>query len=103
MKNKDDLTTGLFRMSALIYANNNDGIISSKQICKKVIEDSLIKISTTAIPLSELMLYIQENYGGLSFSYEELENIIDTPKYKEHFDSYIDNDVKMVSLNEKGE
>lgn len=35
MKNKDDLTTGLFRMSALIYANNNDGIISSKQICKK--------------------------------------------------------------------
>lgn len=42
MKNKDDLTTGLFRMSALIYANNNDGIISSKQICKKVIEDSLI-------------------------------------------------------------
>lgn len=101
MKNKDDLTTGLFRMSALIYANNNDGIISSKQICKKVIEDSLIKISTTAIPLSELMLYIQENYGGLSFSYEELENIIDTPKYKEHFDSYIDNDVKIVSLNEK--
>lgn len=70
---------------------------------QKVIEDSLIKISTTAIPLSELMLYIQENYGGLSFSYEELENIIDTPKYKEHFDSYIDNDVKMVSLNEKGE
>lgn len=101
MKNKDDLTTGLFRMSALIYANNNDGIISSKQICKKVIEDSLIKISTTAIPLSELMLYIQENYGGLSFSYEELENIIDTPKYKEHFDSYIDNDIKMVSLNGK--
>lgn len=67
MKNKDDLTTGLFRMSALIYANNNDGIISSKQICKKVIEDSLIKISTTAIPLSELMLYIQEIMGDYLF------------------------------------
>lgn len=101
MKNKDDLTTGLFRMSALIYANNNDGIISSKQICKNVIEDSLIKISKTAISLSELMLYIQKNYGGLSFSYKELEDIIDTPKYKEYFDSYIDNGVKKVSLNGK--
>lgn len=102
MSNNKDLTTGLFRMSALIYANNNDGIISSKQIYKKVIEDALIKINTgEAISLTDLMLYIQKNYGGLSFSYKEIESIIDSPKYKDHFDSYIDNDIRMVSLNGK--
>ena len=36
MKNKDNLTTDLFRMSALIYANNNDGIISSKRFQRRL-------------------------------------------------------------------
>lgn len=79
--NNKDLTSGLFRMSALIYANSNDGIISSKQIYKKVIEDALLKIDLTeAISLSNLMEYIQTNYGGLSFSYKEIETILNTPK-----------------------
>ena len=100
--NNKDLTSGLFRMSALIYANNNDGIISSKQIYKKVIEDALLKIdSKKAISLSNLVQYIQMNYGGLSFSYKEIETILDIPKYKNHFDSYIDNEVRMVALSGK--
>lgn len=100
--NNKNLTSGLFRTSALIYANSNDGIISSKQIYKKVIEDALLKIdSTKAISLANLMEYIQTNYGGLSFSYKEIETILDTPKYKDHFDSYIDNEVRMVALNGK--
>ena len=41
---RNELTQGLFRMSAILYARNDTSIISTKQIIRKVVEDALFTI-----------------------------------------------------------
>ena len=97
---KNELTQGLFRMSAILYARNGSSNISTKQIIRKIIEDALCQdMSGKAILLSKLIDSITQNYA-IMLSNEEVTSVIKDPKFAENFDYYEDNGLK-VSLKKK--
>lgn len=97
---KNELTQGLFRMSAIIYARNNSSSISTKQIIRKIIEDALYHSdSDKAISISLLIDFITKNYA-ITLSDKEVELVIKDSKFTESFDYYEEGGIK-VSLKNK--
>jgi hypothetical protein len=62
-----------FRLSAVLYANNND-LISSDRILKQVIEVALFSIENQWVQLSYLVSFIENNYN-LNIDESEIEKI----------------------------
>ncbi|MBE6312482.1 MAG: hypothetical protein E7076_04945 [Bacteroidales bacterium] len=97
---KNEITQGLFRMSAILYARNNSSTISTKQIIRKIIEDALYNNSSDkAIAISLLIESITKNYA-ITLSHEEILAVIKDQKFTENFDYYDDGGIK-VSLKNK--
>lgn len=95
-----ELTQGLFRMSAILYARNNSSSISIKQIIRKIVEDALFQnAADKAILLSELVDYINRNYA-ITLSDDEVTSIIKDQKFVECFDYYEDEGLR-VSLKHR--
>lgn len=95
-----ELTQGLFRMSAILYARNNSSNISIKQIIRKIVEDALFQnAADKAVLLSELVGYINRNYA-ITLSDDEVTSIIKDQKFEDCFDYYEDEGLK-VSLKHK--
>lgn len=98
---KKELTQGLFRVSAILYARNNSDNISTKQIIRKIIEDALFQNKAeVALSLSILIQFIIDNYA-ITISEEEICSIIKDKKYSDNFDSYYKGDKLLISLNQK--
>ncbi len=96
----NNLTQGLFRISALLYARNNSSNISSKQIIRKIVEDALLQNDPSkAILVSSLISFIDENYA-IALSSEEVSAIIEDQKFKDSFEYYEDEGL-WVSLRSK--
>lgn len=94
------ITQGLFRISALLYARNNSSNISTKQIIRKIVEDALLhNDSSKAVLVSSLVGFIDENYA-IALSSEEVSAIIKDQKFKDSFEYYEDEGLK-VSLKHK--
>lgn len=87
---------GIFRLSAILYANNNYEI-SPKQIIRKIIEDIYFCNQNTELEISEIVEKIAENYL-LSFSEKEIEDVIFDSKFQENFIVRKDNLKKYVSI-----
>lgn len=95
-----EITQGLFRMSAILYARNNSSNISIKQIIRKIVEDALFQnAADKAVLLSELVGYINRNYA-ITLSDDEVTSIIKDQKFEDCFDYYEDEGLK-VSLKHK--
>ena len=95
-----ELTQGLFRMSAILYARNNSSSISIKQIIRKIVEDALFQnAADKAILLSELVDYINRNYA-ITLSDDEVTSIIKDQKFVDCFDYYEDEGLR-VSLKHR--
>lgn len=93
----NNITQGLFRISALLYARNNSSNISTKQIIRKIVEDALLHSDPSkAILVSSLISFIEENYA-IAFSSEEVSAIIKDQKFKDCFEYYEDEGLR-VSL-----
>lgn len=96
----NNITQGLFRISALLYARNNSSNISTKQIIRKIVEDALLhNDSSKAILVSSLTDFIDENYA-IALSSEEVSAIIKDQKFKDSFEYYEDEGLR-VSLRHK--
>lgn len=96
----NNLTQGLFRISALLYARNNSSIISSKQIIRKIVEDALLHNDPSkAILVSSLISFVDENYA-IALSSEEVSAIVKDQKFKDSFEYYEDEGL-WVSLRHK--
>lgn len=87
---------GIFRLSAILYANNNYEI-SPKQIIRKITEDIYFCNQNTELEISEIVEKIAENYL-LSFSEKEIEDVIFDSKFQENFIVRKDNLKKYVSI-----
>lgn len=96
----NNITQGLFRISALLYARNNTSSISTKQIIRKIIEDALLhNDSSKAILVSSLTSFIEDNYA-IALSSEEVSAIIKDQKFEDFFEHYEDEGLR-VSLKNK--
>lgn len=74
----------VFRLSAIIYANNNYQI-SPLQLHKKIIEDALYQLnSATGVTRDFLADYIEKSYQ-ISFSDEELDAVLTNKKFSNVF------------------
>lgn len=97
---KKEITQGLFRMSAILYARNNSNNISQKQIIRKIIEDALFHYeSNKSVLSSKLIEFIISNYA-ITLSAEEVIAVIKDNKFSENFDYYEDDGFR-VSLKHK--
>lgn len=97
---KKEITQGLFRMSAILYARNNSNNISQKQIIRKIIEDALFQhASDKSVLLSKLVEFIMSNYA-ITLSAEEVIAVIKDNKFSDNFDYYEDDGFR-VSLKHK--
>lgn len=102
---RNELTQGLFRMSAILYARNDTSIISTKQIIRKIIEDALFQNSTVeSMSLPSLIQYVDDNYA-ITLSEDEILSILKDEKFTDIFDYYYPdnpaNDGLQISLKQK--
>lgn len=95
-----ELTTSLFRMSAILYAHNNSDSISQRQIIKKIIEDALMQMHKDRITDAELSQFIQDEYK-LTISYDEIGLIVKDKKFADNFDIISENESLTITLNAK--
>ena len=71
-------TNELFRLSAILYADNNYEV-SPKTTHRKIIESALIENGNQFITIPNLCIYINATYE-LVFSEDEINDIIKSPK-----------------------
>lgn len=71
-------TNELFRLSAILYADNNYEV-SPKTTHRKIIESALIENGNQFISISKLCIYINNTYE-LVFSENEITDIVKSPK-----------------------
>lgn len=64
----------VFRMAAIIYGRSNNGISLNKSY-QRVIDDALYSCGRLSIPITELIVYINKEYGFL-FSVDEINNVV---------------------------
>lgn len=98
----NNITQGLFRISALLYARNNTSGFSTRQIIRKIIEDALLhEAPEDTILVSSLVSKIDDKYV-IALSCEEVSAIIKDQKFKEYFEYDYNNDNELwVSLKHK--
>lgn len=96
---KQVVTNNIFRISAVLYASNNPVNISQKQILRKIIEDVLFH-KGTPITIIELVQLIDETYK-LSFSDNEVEDIILSEKYTGLFWTETCDSIEYITLTSK--
>mgnify|MGYP003290889971 CR=1 FL=1 len=100
--NQKNLTQGLFRISAILYARNDSSNVSIKQVIRKIIEDVLYhKVGKGYCHISKLITLINEEHYIL-LSDDEIIRVIKDKKFSEHFIICYDaeNGIE-VSLSEK--
>lgn len=88
---------GIFRLSAILYANNNYDI-TPKQIIRKIIEDIFFCNQNKELEVAEIIDNIADNYL-LSFTEKEIEEVIYDTKFFEHFIIRTDNNKKYISIS----
>lgn len=93
-KNKNQL----FRLSAVLYADNNY-IVSSDTTLRKIIETGLFAMERDSVNIHELIDFIFDNYN-LHIDEVELINII-TSKKQESFIVNLVDEKQIISLTEK--
>lgn len=93
------VANNIFRLSAILYVSNNPVDISQKQILRKIIEDVLFR-KDSLISIIELVQLISENYN-LSFSENEVEDIVNNEKYGDIFLTERRDDIELVALTAK--
>ena len=72
----------IFRLSAVLYADNNNNNISTKSIIKKIIETVLCEHNNPLLTIDEIVEYCRIDYN-LVFTVLEIDTAID--KYSEYF------------------
>lgn len=87
---------GIFRLSAILYANNNYDI-SPKQIIRKIIEDIFFCNQNNELEICEIIEKIAESHL-LTFSEKEIEEVINDSKFQEHFIVRTENLKKYISV-----
>ncbi|MEA1787674.1 hypothetical protein U1E44_16350 [Arenibacter sp. GZD96] len=93
-KNKNQL----FRLSAVLYADNNY-LVSSDTTLRKIIETGLFAMERNSVTIHELIDFIFDNYN-LHIDEVELINIISTKKQDSFIINLID-EKQILSLTEK--
>ena len=88
---------GIFRLSAILYANNNYDI-TPKQIIRKIIEDIFFCNQNKELEVAEIIDNIADNYL-LSFTEKEIEEVIYDTKFFEHFIIRTENNKKYISIS----
>lgn len=96
----NSFTQSLFRMSAVLYAHNNNEAISQRQIIRKVIEDALLQYNKNDITETELSSFIEENYH-LSISENEILDTINDRKFYDDFNVYKEKEKTLINLAPK--
>ena len=85
----------IFRMAALIYGRSNKSVSLNKSF-QRVIDDALYCFGNSSILLTELIVYINKEYGFL-FSVDEIKAIVvDGRDANEKYVSYYDRDNELV-------
>jgi cyanate lyase len=93
-KNKNQL----FRLSAVLYADNNY-IVSSKTTLRKIIETGLFAIERDSVSFHELIDFIFDNYN-LHIDEAEIQEVINSAKQDSFLTNQIDGN-QILSLTEK--
>ena len=88
----------LFRLSAVLYADNNYDV-SSKTTLRKIIETGIFAMERDSVNIHELIDFIFENYN-LHIDEEELKEIISSKKQDSFLSDYKDENL-ILSLTEK--
>ena len=85
----------IFRMAALIYGRSNKSVSLDKSF-QRVIDDALYCCGNSTILLTELIVYINKEYGFL-FSVDEIKAIVvDGRDANKKYGSYYDRDNELV-------
>ena len=74
----------LFRLAAVLYADNNYEI-SSKNVIRKIIESVFIDRNNEACTIHELIEFVVNSYE-IQIEEEEITSVITDNKYSHHFD-----------------
>ena len=87
----------VFRMAAIIYGRSNNGISLNKSY-QRVIDDALYSCGRLYIPITELIVYINKEYGFL-FSVDEINNVVIKGRdADQRYYCYTENNDTIVSL-----
>lgn len=87
----------VFRMAAIIYGRSNNGISLNKSY-QRVIDDALYSCGRLSIPITELIVYINREYGFL-FSVDEINNVVIKGRdADQRYCCYTENNDTIISL-----
>ena len=87
----------VFRMAAIIYGRSNNGISLNKSY-QRVIDDALYSCGRLSIPITELIVYINKEYGFL-FSVDEINNVVIKGRdADQRYYCYTENNDTIISL-----
>ena len=87
----------VFRMAAIIYGRSNNGISLNKSY-QRVIDDALYSCGRLSIPITELIVYINKEYGFL-FSVDEINSVVIKGRdADQRYYCYTENNDTIVSL-----
>ena len=87
----------VFRMAAIIYGRSSKGLSLNKS-CQRVIDDALYSCGKSSITITELIVYINREYG-LLYSVDEIKDIVIKGRDADQkYYCYVTNDDTTISL-----
>lgn len=94
----EEYRSQLFRLAAVLYADNNYEV-TTKTINRKIVESILLESNKSQLSTHEIIDFAQDNYG-ITIDESEIKEIVINPK-QEYFHSNTHNGDIFVCLTEK--